>query len=265
MNLGLGDAQKFYLGNQEVSKMFLQNVQVFSKVSISTQNLLVYWNFDNSNANPAFGNPTYILNNPGSITYSAGKLGTGINLPINSRIRITQNLWNMVTAPTSFSVALWVKKNSASTTPQQAVIAGSIFGPMAFHFAFSDQNGVNLDQSLSYAQTTGASQYRYISITRSVVLEEWVHIVGTYNLSNTTMKFYVNGNLVGTQINVTPPTTVPHSTWTGFAINGSTIDTTNSEYGDDQSFDMVSLWNRTLTDIEAQELYNNFAGFNSLI
>jgi hypothetical protein len=136
---------------------------------------------------------------------------------------------------------------------------------MAFHFAFSDQNGANLDQKLLYAQTTGVSQYTYISINHTMVLDQWIHIVGTYDLNTQTMKFYLNGNLVGTQNNVTPPISTPHPDWTGFAINGSTVGVDASEYGDHQGFDMVGLWNRTLTDTEVQNLYNNFAEFNSLI
>lgn len=235
--------------------IFLRSLSNFDK-----SNLIAYWDFNQNNANPTFGNPTYLLINSGSITYSAGKLGNGINLPAGSRVRVTQNLWNMITSPTNFSVAFWVKKNSASATPQEAIILGSLFGPMAFYFSFSDQNGGNLDQTLSYAQTTGASQYKHISTNYTMVLGQWIHLVGTYDLIAQTMKFYLNGNLVGTEINVAPPINTPHPDWTGFAMNGSTIGTEGSEYGDDQSFDMVSLWNRTLAASEVQSLYNNNNG-----
>ncbi len=225
-----------------------------------TDNLIAYWGFDQENANSSVGNPSYVLANGENITYSTGKIAKGINLPPDSRVRITENLWDMVSSPTNFSVAFWVKKNSISTSPQAAVIAGSIFGPMAFHFAFSNQNGSNLDQSLSYAQTTGSSNYRYISISHSVILNQWIHLVGTYDVGSNTMKFYFNGNLMGTETNVTPPTNVPHYSWNGFAINGSTIGTTDSEYGGNNSYDMVGLWTRVISDNEVSELYNGGTG-----
>ena len=263
-SIAQGKSLRFGKSNDGKKTLLVPRNTVLTNTTL-TNNLITYWDFNQGNANPKFGNPTYILINSGSITYSAGKLGTGINLPINSRIRITENLWNMITSPTSFSVALWVKKNSFSTSPQEAIIAGSIFGPMAFYFAFSDQNGGGLDQTLLYGQTTGISQYAYVFTNWSVTLGEWVHLAGTYDLNNSIMKFYVNGNLVGTQNSVTPPTNTTHPSWTGFAINGSTIETTSSEYGDDQSFDMVGLWTRALTDSEVQSLYTNYTEFNNLI
>jgi hypothetical protein len=234
-----------------------------SKSTFPIKDLVAFWKFNENNTTPSVGNPSYFLTNPGSITYSTGKVGGGINLPEGSRIRVDENLWDMVASPTSYSVAFWVKKNAISPSPQGAVIAGSIFGPMNFHFSFGIViNGSNssFENGITYGQVTGATQYTYINAPFSINLGEWIHVVGTYDLGTSTRKLYVNGNLIETQNGITPPTSVQHYDWNGFAINGSTIGTNSSEYGGDHSFDAFGLWSRALTNVEIAALYNNGNG-----
>jgi hypothetical protein len=238
----------------------------FIKKIFPIEGLVAFWNFNENNTDASFGDPSYFLTNPGSITYSAGKVGGGINLPAGSRIRVDENLWDMVASPTSYSVAFWVKKNAISPSPQGAVIAGSLFGPMNFHFSFGIViNGSNssFENGITYGQVTGATQYTYINAPFSINLGEWIHVVGTYDLGTSTRKLYVNGNLIETQNGITPPTSVLHDSWNGFAINGSTIGTNSSEYGGDHSFDAFGLWSRALTNVEIAALYNNGNGAES--
>jgi len=237
-----------------------------SKSRFPMKDLVAFWEFNQNSTTPSVGNPSYFLTNAGSITYSTGKVGGGINLPAESRIRVDENLWDMVASPTSYSVAFWVKKNSLSPSPQGAVIAGSIFGPMNFHFSFGTVvNGTqsSFENGITYGQVTGATQYSYINAPFSVNLDEWIHVVGTYDLGTSTRNLYVNGNLTETQNGITPPTSVQHYDWNGFAINGSTIGTNNSEYGGDHSFDAFGLWSRALTNVEIEQLYNNGNGAES--
>ena len=227
-------------------------------------NLLAFWGFNENSATPSVGNPSYFLTNAGSITYSTGKVGGSINLPAGSRIRVDENLWDMVASPTSYSVAFWVKKNSLSGSGQESVIAGSIFGPMNFWFSFGlvingDTPG-GYENGIAYGQVTGATQYTWINAPFTVNLGEWIHVVGTYDLGTSTRKLYVNGNLTETQNGITPPTSVQHYSWNGFAINGSTIETNSSEYGGDHSYDGFGLWSRALTNAEIAALYNYAEG-----
>ncbi len=169
-----------------------------------------------------------------------------------------ENLWDAVASPTSYSVAFWVKKNAISPSPQGAVIAGTIFGPMNFFFAYG--SNVEFEESIRYGQVTGNTNYIDIIASFNVVLGEWVHLASTYDLNNSTIKFYINGSLVGTETGITPPTSVLHYSWNGFAINGSTIGTTQAEYGGDHSYDAFGLWSRALTNAEIVALYNNGNG-----
>jgi hypothetical protein len=233
------------------------------KLNISNQpfpmaNLLAFWGFNGNNADASVGDPSYFLTGAGSITYSAGKIGGSINLPQGSRVRIDENLWDAVASPTSYSVAFWVKKNSVSSGGAGAVIAGTIFGPMNFFFTYGYTG--EFEESIRYSQVTGNVSYIDIIAPFEVVLGEWVHLASTYNLNDSTVKFYINGTLVGTQTGITPPTSVQHYSWNGFAINGSTIGTDSAEYGGNHSYDGFGLWSRALTSTEVNALYNNGAG-----
>jgi hypothetical protein len=239
--------------------IFLKKI---SSIIDEFSNLVAFWQF-NENADASFGDPSFFLTNAENITYSTGKVGGGINLPAGSRIRIDENLWDMVASPTSYSVAFWVKKNSPTSSGQDSLIAGNVFGPMNFHFFFGiviNDMQSGFENGIGYAQVTGDTQYTYINAPFSVNLGEWIHVVGTYDLDTSTRKLYVNGNLTETQNGITPPTSVMHPDWNGFAINGSTIGTGDSEYGGDHSFDAFGLWSRALTNGEIAQLYNNGAG-----
>jgi hypothetical protein len=105
MNFGLNNAQKIYLGNQEVNKAILQNTEIFSSVKIPIDSLLVRFNADsgisesggsitswidqqNGVVATAFNNPTLLTNVfngrkavsfDGTNDYFTGTFGTQIN------------------------------------------------------------------------------------------------------------------------------------------------------------------------------------------
>jgi hypothetical protein len=225
-----------------------------------TDNLIAYWGFDQENVISSVGNPSYILVNEPDISYIQGKVARGISFENQARLRITENLWNVNTSPLSYSVAFWVKKMNTSTGAG-AVAMGNMFGDMGFVFIVGENPNLGLIR-LMLATGTG---YQYSNLdyqwpnSSAVPTDEWIHLACVYDYPALTGKLFVNGQLVVTQTNVSN-TRVTNANWTGFALNGSTVGTTGSEYGGSFSFDMVGLWTRTLSDEEVSELYNGGTG-----
>lgn len=267
MNLGLGDPQKIYLGSQEVSKIYFQNIEVLS-LDYPTQNLIAYWSYDNSTAQSSVSSYNFTFDG-GTPNYISGKYNLSLNLTSGKRFRLTQNLWNVKTNPLSYSVSFWVKPNQLANTGQETVLLGSCFGNMGFFFTLCNIAPANFGDVFNqhvnfWLGTTGDDSYKNVLVPFVTTTGIWYHITGTYNLATQTAKLYINGNLVGTTTNVLNNNCINNG-WTGFCLNGSPTGTTGSEYGKDYDFDMVGIWTKTLNDQEIQTLYNNYIGFNNAV
>lgn len=263
------DVQKVYLGNQEVSKILVQNIEVFSSISLDlsafTNNLISYWSFDEDSIQPSFGVYTAVLDGGAWFNTGFSVYKQAARLQPSNRIRVPQSLWNVRTGPLSYTVSFWVRKNVTNTTGQHAVMLGSFFGEMGFVFLNQFLDGSNLNNAFSFTLATGSGyQYKAAQAVQTMDNNTWYHLVGTYSLPNETAKLYVNGTLTATTTGVLN-NDYTNNNWTGFAMNGSVISNSSSEYGNDYTFDMVGLWSRTLSDNEVQQLYSNYAPINDYI
>jgi hypothetical protein len=93
--------------------------------------------------------------------------------------------------------------------------------------------------------------WHYVTDSQNLTNNTWTHIVGTYD--GTTMRLYKNGVNVA---NTTYTGSIPQSG--GNWILGAATTTPNYPY--DGSIDMAYFWNRTLTNPEIIQLYNEGTG-----
>lgn len=140
----------------------------------------------------------------------------------------------------SITISAWVKVASISTAPGHMVHIGDkangyMLSTLNDKYYFFRHNGTWLTVSSNAAPTTN----------------QWVHIVGVYNKDTNNMKIYVNSTKQ-TQENNNTTSTTPITT-------GPTIGRYNHDvtpYGFNGLLDNIRIYNRALSEIEIQSLYN---------
>jgi hypothetical protein len=150
----------------------------------------------------------------------------------------------------AFTISAWFKTTSGG---------GKIIGMEGNNVPESGANGydknlyVDLDGKLAFA-----TQFpKRITSTALVNNNQWQHAVATYTGTTTAgatsneVKLYLNGQLVGTQIGAA---LVPTGYWRigGYTMNGWT---SNGYYSG--SIGQVSIYNRALSQSEAEAVYPN--------
>jgi hypothetical protein len=238
------------------SSPYVQNgkLRIKTPPPFPTNGLLAFWRLNNadglSTISSDFG--SYTLNTYGGYTSVPGKINNAFNFSSSSEGMWTnEQILNLLTSPTSFSVSFWAK-----ITEETTFCLGNAFGSMGFHFEhYGSQYG-----SLGFIFRITKGIYIWNQAAHGVMssLNQWHHIVGTYNHSSATMKLYVNNSLVATTTNVVIGTN-SEPNWHGFALNGTVING-GKEYGNNQSLDAVGFWNRDLTISEVATLYNGGNG-----
>jgi hypothetical protein len=226
-----------------------------------------FWSFRNQTIEPDKGSAQpFIINYGGpEPSFESGPYPglSALRLEPNVRLKIPTNIWNVVTNPTSHTIAFWVKPNALATTGQECVLLGSCFGPLGVFFTLSnvapENFGDRFNQDVTYWVATDAN-YQYVATTFPFITEtdKWYHLAGVYNLQEQTASLYINGVKVqgSTEIIVS---NVQHPDWDGLVFNGSPVgsgDDTGVEYGNNYSFSMAGFWSKALTDQEILALYN---------
>jgi len=226
--------------------------------------ILAYWKYDNADGLdviPAdFGN--YTLNTYDGYTSAVGKINNAFKFDtsqfdVNSQgLWTNEQIWNLLTSPTSFSVSFWIKMSQN----RDASILGSAFGSMGFNFDYIyDSEYWAPTVGFAFRITKGVYEWNSAwTQENNISINEWYHIVGTYNHPSATMKLYVNNILKSTAANVSIGENSEPG-WHGFAVNGTIIDN-GKVYGGDPAFDELGFWNKTLTPTEVGLLYNAGAG-----
>lgn len=233
-------------------------------------NLIDYWSFEQTSKS-IYANET-ILNSIAvpSFTLFNNLDGSYYVQTTNTRLFTQQNLWNVKTNPTSYSISVWIKKTTNGLNGQEGIYMGSCFGPMGFFISdlsgdFTDDN-FPPNQRLAFSLSKSSNyDYEHLIYDWHPNLNEWFHVVGVYNYENLTAKFFVNGVLRDVKTNVLNNNCV-HENWNGFALNGSVTEN-GTEYGNINGYDYdnLAMWNRALQDNEAISLYNNFFDINTFI
>ena len=224
--------------------------------------LLAYWKCDNGNGLSTiladFGN--YTLNTYGGYTSVVGKINNAFNFSSSDEGMWTnEQILNLLTNPTSFSISFWLKiiDNSSAYT-----LMGSAFGSMGFHFDYINDDtfygGTDYGINMNMSTVGGPYAWQRTFAKEFASIDTWYHVVGTYNYPSTTMKLYINGALKDTNANAVIGENSQPS-WNGFALNGS-VYTDGKEYGANEIYDELGIWNKTLTSTEVGLLYNAGAG-----
>jgi hypothetical protein len=225
--------------------------------------LLAFWNLENlenQSIIPAdFGN---FLLNAYSNQYSSviGKVKNGFYFDGGDwedyGLWTNDQLWNLLTNPISFSVSFWVKK------PQNidSSLFGNAFGSMGFNFDYIyDSEYWAPNVGFAFRITKGVYDWNSIyTQENNISINQWYHLVGTYDHQVATMKLYVNSILKSTMTNVLIGAN-SEPNWHGFAVNGTVING-GKVYGAKSAFDAIGFWNKALNQNEISSLYNDGKG-----
>ena len=216
---------------------------------------------------PFSGNANDVSNNGNNGIVSGAVMTTDRLNNTNSAYNFTYNNWtpgqpkdeiyvpyNSSFNTNSLTVSAWINPANISFNNGQAYIIAR------FENGYSNPNGqtwaMAMDQSnriltgVNNAATTN-SQTNSVVFGNQVILNNWVHVVFTYD--GTSLKLFQNGSLVSTQSPVIPINTLSSS---GLSI-GVSRQANGWWFPFDGKIDDVGLWNRALTNLEVQQLYNN--------
>ena len=243
----LNDAQKIYIGTQEVSKIIVRNIETFTstvvppEASFPTQNLLAFWKLaDLTDSSPNGNN----LVNTNNVQFVPGKIGNCAEW--NSPKTVTQDLrctnsssLNFGTG--NFTVSLWVYPFTFSNDPFKVICTNG-----------SQNNGRILpfiEQAGNLRMIIDGSVPPETNVPIS--FNTWSHIVYTRN--NGTVTVYLNNVNIG---QFTHSSSIDGNFYMGLA--NDQIGSTSFQY--EGRIDAVGIWNRALTQSEIDLLYNNGNG-----
>ena len=251
---------------------------VLGSVASSTvpkNGLIAFWNLENpSGSDPVVSNyGSYSLNSSTSEYASIpGKINQGVEF-FDGEFGMggfwtNEQIWNLLSNPTSFSVNFWHKIPDNTISP--FTVMGSAFGSMGFHFDYYnfgndydgsyDLNWVPGSYGISFRMSGPDGPYKWNAVyaNEATPNNTWTMVTATYDLPTTTMKLYLNGVLKSTYSNaVIGENSQPD--WHGFALNGSVLPG-GKEYGSNQCFDALGFWNVALTPSDIANLWNGGAG-----
>ena len=215
--------------------------------TVTTLNSSVYaaWNGENT-LNDSFGtkNGTAV----GSVTYSTGKVGSNsFNLNGSSYVQLPMSTLNITG---DFTVNMWVKVNSTTTTNQGLI--GNWRAGYNTGWSILFNNGWL--QAFGGNRTNGASGF-FVEATSGNIsgfLNTWRMVTFVYK-SGVSSYFYVDSTKGGVNNNThtIPPTTVS---------NGRIGSEPQNNYHLNGNIDAVTIWNRALSDTEVSALYNQSNG-----
>jgi hypothetical protein len=219
------------------------NGEVFG-VSLDTS-IYGVWNGEN-NANDSVGGNHGV--GTGGLTYSTGKVGSAFQFNgTGSAINLTNN--NAFVLNGMFTFSTWIYPTSFSS--EKSILHNY---PVE---GGSGQKGFQL-----VLETNGRLRFRYtrtgnlggsFSSDSAILLNQWSHIVFSFNLVTGAYQFYTNGVLVKSATYLVGTSILyPTNTALNYAQIGST-----SYVG---KLDSVTLWNKILTQAEVTNLYNGGNG-----
>jgi len=236
-------------GSYKLSGGYVSQLQQSIELRLNASQLQAGYQFDTDTGTRAYDSTASnsngtMINGP---TWDTGKIGQAVKLDgTNDYIDLGSPSAANITG--DLTVSAWVKPASFAKT--QGVISwGNGSTSSAYTVNISTARRI---QFLCTGCTTRTSTGATLSATTGT----WSHIAVT--LSGSTVKFYLNGTLLGTSQSVAK---TPRS-----AGNGSlNIGRTGTTYMNG-SLDELNIFNRTLGDAEIRAIYDaNMAGVNTAI
>lgn len=229
-----GEIDELGIWNRALS---LEEVRVLYALPKSLhKGLISYWKLDGNSYDSVGKNDGYDFTTNYSASY--GKIGQGVRTvsAIGAGIRTPDK--NMPTGANPWTMSVWVKLITQPATSVQAYICG-----------WGTGGTVGAMSKLLYQNSSGT--YSILSagwgmdlfVTKTIPLNEWVHLVTTYD--GTTCKLYYNGQLIDSQAQTRA------IILSGY--NWISCDNRNGSW--DGDIDEVGYWNRALTGEEIQQLF----------
>jgi hypothetical protein len=156
------------------------------------------------------------------------------------------------------SVCAWLSKNANDTTRNDAILGGfrsnsNVQLREGFDMRFPSSAPDTLQFVLVTQDGSGNRTMLTAQWNLGNSLGSWYHVVGTYNKATGEQKLYVNGQVFNTRMHPAGNTVVPLTTYSDMRIGFSRV---NAGYFNG-IIDEVCLYNRSLTDQEVLDIYNN--------
>jgi hypothetical protein len=203
--------------------------------------LISYWNLDDTSWADSKG--TNNLTMVGTVGSSTGKVNNAANFNRSSNSGCLRSN-NRIIPNTDSSLQCWFYCTQNLAGQNVMLLAGDYYRtPLSI--------GLGQNTNNVYAYVTCDWTGSNPTVATSFNLNTWYHAVATNDAANKVLKFYLNGNLVGSQsYSGTPGSNLQGG---GFVI-GSTWDNVGS-YETIGKVDEVGVWNRVLTADEVTALY----------
>ena len=187
-------------------------------------------------------------------TFTTGKIGNAFLFDgINDYIALADDSLN-ISGP--ISISFWIKSSNTSTS---GIILGNIQSARGgYGFTHGYQIWLNLGKiQAGFRDGTTSTNY-FVDSVASVSNNQWNNVIATYTPNSTTgIKVYINGTL---DVSGQSPTQVNYSAPMKPCIGARSISNVVSTYVPLSNLDMLSIWNKTLTQSEVTELYNSGNG-----
>jgi len=203
---------------------------------------IAYYPFDGDTEDKIGG----INGTSGTPLYTTGVNGNALDLPANTSNVIRTS--SRVPAPDSFSVSFWGKRDTANDGWFLANRSSNTTGEEEFQFLY-----YNTESGLVFNLKTPDG---WFSTTSTSLLygntHGWKYITATVDDVNKTIKLYIDGGLEA------------ENTYTGTRYKSATFTTFGAFWSStipiDGALDDVHFFNKTLTQAEVTELYQNMGG-----
>lgn len=221
-----------------------------------TDNIVSYWNLDESSGNAADSAGSNTLTNTGSAAYASAKINNGVDFGSSNTSKYLKISSALGIDGGAFSWSGWVK---VTTAPDSGVPFNAIFA--------QENNTSDVGYSLYYKNNAGTLQVIFqrarfgiggevVTVSQTLTIGTWYHLVCTYDGSN--LNLYLNGSLLG---GPTAATGNGSSAVTGdYYSMGRAFQDSQLEWWFSGMEDEVGIWSRALTATEVATLYNSGSG-----
>ena len=226
--------QKVYIGNQEVTKALLQNIELYTSAPPFPAGALAFWKLSDLTDSSGNGNN---LVNTNSVQFVPGKIGNCAQF--NGSNYLSSSTGSALT--NDFTISTWVNIDLSQIGPFGVILNISSIADGLQMYVTS--NG----SILAYQEGIGGIIAQ--SSSNTVTSNTWNHIV--FVRTSGTLTIFVNGAQVATS-----STSVSYGSPNfRFGIHYNT--TADPVVG---FVDATGVWNRALTTQERQTLYNSGNG-----
>lgn len=218
-----------------------------------TDNLVSYWTLDETSGTRADSHGSNDLADNNTVGYAAGKLNNAADFERDNSEYLSAADHSSLDLTGDISVSLWVKLETQVPSWLRYDLVGKwintdTFGDHSWVLSYYHDSGYFLSFGVA-ALDYQNPQWHPVSQTLST--GTWYHIVATWDASEHTATFYVDGSSIGSnnsgtytsQASTAAPLRIGAASGGGSAVDGL--------------IDEVGLWSRVLSSSEVTSLYNS--------